>query len=130
MFNQEEYKKNVKKHISRIKKDMKALNVYRKQFELSITVYAEMLVQLDVLTEKWVSEGCPIVETYVNKSGAETTRKSSLYAAIESVRRDIRSREDALGMTPYGVKKINDEMKKKEKHEGLEGMLQGIGKEV
>lgn len=128
MADREDYENQVKSVVSRVKRDMKALNTYRKQFDSTIRTYAEMTVQLDILTQRWIAEGCPIVEEYINKSGAETTRKSILYAAIESVRRDIRSREDALGLTPYGIKKINDEMKKKEKHEGLGALLDRIDK--
>ena len=128
MTDRDKYETQVKKAASRVKKDMKALNTYRNQFDAAIRTYAEMTVQLNILTQRWVEEGCPTAETYINKTGAETTRKSTLYAAIESVRRDIRSREDALGLTPYGIKKINDEMKKKENHEGLGALLDGIDK--
>ena len=102
---------------------MRKLNTYRPQFDPAIRTYAEMMVQLDILTKRWTMAGCQIVEEYTTRTGATNTRKSTLYGAIEAIRRDIKAREDALGLTPYGLKKINDEMKKKEKQGGLADVL-------
>lgn len=121
-----DYEEAIKKIMKKTKGAMKKLNTYRPQFDPAIRTYAEMMVQLDILTKRWTMEGCEIVEEYTTRTGATNTRKSTLYGAIEAIRRDIKAREDALGLTPYGLKKINDEMKKKEKNEGLGKILGAI----
>ena len=118
-----DYEARVKKMVAQTKSAMKKLSTYRSQFDPAIRTYSEMMIQLEILTQRWTEGGCDIVEEYTTRTGAINTRKSTLYGAIEAIRRDIRAREDALGLTPYGLRKINDEMKKKEKQGGLADVL-------
>ena len=88
--------------------DMKILGTYKPEFSPVITRYAEMRVQYEMLMENWYSEGCVITERYTNKAGATNNRKTTLYQAIETLRSDITVLERELGLTPSGLKKIND----------------------
>lgn len=91
---------------------MKTLGTYRKEFSPAITRYCELRVQFNVMMGQWYSCGCIISEEYTNKAGATNIRKTALYLAIESLRKELREMESDLGLTPAGIKKINDEMKK------------------
>ena len=74
-----------------------------------------MRYQYDNLMEEFYKNGCQITEEYTNKSGATNIRKTALYLSIESLRKDIVNHENILGLTPAGLKKINDEMKQGKK---------------
>lgn len=86
--------------------DMKNLGTYKQEFSPVITRYAEMRVQFEILMDQWYHGGCKITEKYTNKSGATNNRKTALYQAIETLRKEITEIENLLGLTPAGLKKI------------------------
>jgi len=86
--------------------DMKNLGTYKQEFSPVITRYAEMRVQFEILMDQWYCGGCKITEKYTNKSGATNNRKTALYQAIETLRKEITEIENLLGLTPAGLKKI------------------------
>lgn len=86
--------------------DMKNLGTYKQEFSPVITRYAEMRVQFEILMDQWYRGGCKITEKYTNKSGATNNRKTALYQAIETLRKEITEIENLLGLTPAGLKKI------------------------
>ena len=49
------------------------------------------------------------------KTGANNSKRSPIVATLETLRKDILSYSNALGLTPSGLKKINDEMRQREK---------------
>lgn len=121
--------KAIRKIVKRTTDDMNTLGTYRPQFVPAVRVYAEMKYQLDVLNYEFYAGGCKITEAYTNKSGATNERKTALYMAIETLRRDIASCEDRLGLTPSGMKRINDaEMKGRPKTSKLVSELSKIGR--
>lgn len=87
---------------------MKDLGTYKNEFSPVIVRYAEMRVQFELLMEQWYGEGCRITERYTNKAGATNNRKTALYQSIEAIRRELLELENLLGLTPAGLKKIND----------------------
>ena len=61
-----------------------------------------------MLNRQFYESGCKIVEEYTNKAGATNMRKTALYLAMETMRKDIIYYENQLGLTPVSIKKIND----------------------
>ena len=121
--------KKIKKTIKKTVADMTALGTYRVQFDPAIRVYAEMRNQLDALNADFYDGGGKVTEKYTNKAGATNERKTALYTAIEQLRRDIASTEDRLGLTPAGMKRINEaEMKARKKTSKLTNALENIGR--
>ena len=121
--------KAIKKIVKKTVADMTALGTFREQFTPAIRNYAEMRYQLDELNAQFYAGGCRITEKYTNKSGATNERKTALYMAIETLRRDIAATEDRLGLTPAGMKRINDrEMKARKKESKLDRALKNSGK--
>lgn len=88
--------------------DMKSLGTYKVEFSPTITRYAEMRIQYKMLMGKWYESGCTIAEDYTNKAGATNARKTAIYLALETLRSDLTNLENILGLTPAGLKKIND----------------------
>lgn len=121
--------RKIKKIIKKTTADMTALGTYREQFNPAIGVYAEMKHQLDTLTAEFYAGGCKVTEEYTNKAGATNERKTALYTALEQLRRDVASTEDRLGLTPAGMKRINEaEMKARKRTSKLTTALEKIGR--
>jgi len=121
--------RKINKIVKKTVEDMTALGTYRVQFDPAVRCYAEMRQQLDALNEEFYSGGCRITEKYTNKAGATNEVKTALYSAIEQLRRDIANTEDRLGLTPAGMKKINEaEMKARRKTSKLTDALKRTGR--
>ena len=88
--------------------DMKSVGTYKDEFVPLISRYAELRVQYIIVMDRWYSTGCTITEDYTNKAGATNVRKTALYQAVENVRKELTEHENILGLTPSGLKKIND----------------------
>lgn len=107
--------KAIKKILKKTIDNMKIIGTYRPQFDTNLRTYSEMKYELEVLTKEFYKNGCKRTEEYTNKSGATNIRKTADYLALEKLRDDVNKRENELGLTPSGLKKINDEMKKDNK---------------
>lgn len=107
--------KAIKKIFKSTTENMKNIGTYRPQFNTNIRTYSEMRYELDVMTKEFYEAGCKRTEEYTNKAGATNIRKTAEYLSLEKLRDDINKRENELGLTPSGLKKINDEMKKDDK---------------
>lgn len=105
-------KREINKIIKTTISSMQALGVYRNQFDPVIRTYAEIRLHYEKLKGCWAEEGENITEAYTNKAGATNLRKTATYAALEVLRKDILSYETVLGLTPAGLKKINDNLKR------------------
>lgn len=107
--------------------DMKSLGTYKPEFSPVVTRYAEMRVQFEILMAQWYESGCRITERYTNKAGATNNRKTALYQSIEAIRKEILALENLLGLTPAGLKKINDKALSIKKESPLAKALSRLG---
>ncbi len=124
-----EAEKRIKKIARKTVDDMTALGTYRVQFTPAIRMYAAMRYQYEVLSQEFLDGGSKVTEEYTNKAGATNERKTALYAAIEQLRRDIAAQEDRLGLSPCGMKRINEaEMKTRKKMSKLTSALDKLGR--
>lgn len=105
--------KEINKIIKATTKDMEAIGTYRPEFNATIRTYAEMRQQYKKLTNEFYEGGCNITEEYTNKAGFTNIRKTALYLALETLRKDIVNHENILGLTPAGLKKIKSDPPKK-----------------
>lgn len=110
---EEDFKKQTKSVITKTKRRMKNAGTYLPEFDASIERYADLMVQYDILKEKWYASGCAITEEYTNKAGATNERKTPVYLAMEMLRKDLTEMENLFGLTPKGLKQIRSK--------GLEG---------
>jgi hypothetical protein len=119
--------KEIKKIIKSTIKDMEAIGTYRPEFVHTVRAYAEMRQQYKKLSTEFYDGGCQITEEYTNKAGFTNIRKTALYMALETLRKDIVNHENILGLTPVGLKKIKSDSPKK-KVSKLGKALSEIGK--
>ena len=102
----EEVRKQAEKVLRKTKSNMKKTGTYKSEFDASIERYANLRVQYSLLEEKWYESGCEITEEYTNKSGATNQRKTALYMALETLRKELLEMENTFGLTPKGLKQI------------------------
>ena len=83
--------------------DMKTLGVYKAEFEPMIRAYGQLREQNDALTLQYEESGYSFqVET---DSGA---KKAPIVTTLESLRRDVLTYASQLGLTPAGLRKLNE----------------------
>lgn len=91
---------------------MVAVDTYKPEYEHSIEILAQILVDYDRATEKFIREGSKYVVKHTNKAGATNISKNPLYLTIENLRSEALAYSRELGLTPSGLKKINTNMGK------------------
>lgn len=105
---------------------MESLGIYRPEFETTISIYAGLVEQYQAIEKEFKKSKFTVVE----KTGySDNTKKSPMVGTLESLRKDILAYSNALGLTPSGLKKINDSMKpeKKTQQSKLELALMNFG---
>ncbi|MGD7051431.1 P27 family phage terminase small subunit [Sutcliffiella horikoshii] len=95
-----------------IKRKMKELGTYKKEYDQIVKIYAGMLFQYQVFEEKFEESGYQITEEYTNKAGATNERKVPLLTAMESLRKDIATYSDRLCLNPKSLENVTPEKTK------------------
>ena len=119
-------KANITRIFKKTKENMETLGTFRPEFETTVRRYAEMRVQYDILLDQWYENGCEITEEYTNKSGATNQRKTTLYLALETLRREMTEMENLFGLTPKGLRAIKTKGLEENKVSALDKALEGL----
>lgn len=101
---------------------------YRPFFDAVIDTLAGILERRDVALEQYeLSGGNPVV-VHTNKSGAANLEQNPALRAINDMNRDALAYWRDLGLTPAGLKRINeDAVKGKQKQATLGAVLKDLG---
>ena len=118
----------VDKHIKEIKRKMRAVGTYNISFSYTIGVLAKVLVDYQTTVETFEKTGGNIVIKHTNKNGSTNIVKNPLYLALEKLRDDIISYSRELGLTPAGLKRINDKGTEPAKKSTLASVLSELDK--
>lgn len=105
-------------HVTTTRRLMRSLGVYKKEFEPVIKIYAQLKDQYDELTAQFERSGYDYSE-----DTAQGTKKHPIVTTLESLRKDILSYAGQLGMTPAGLKRLNDASLQPEKSSPLSDAL-------
>lgn len=116
-------KTKITKMFNKTIENMQILGTYKLEFEAPVRRYAELRIQYDILTEKWYEEGCKITEEYTNKFGAKNNRKTALYLAMETMRKELIEMENLFGLTPKGLRAIKNKGLEDKKESALDRVL-------
>ena len=90
-----------------------ALGVYRQQFAEAIELTAKLMEDCAKAEKKTKAKDYEPIVTKVNKTGQEYQAKNVWTTMVEQYRKDIIANLAQLGLTPAGLKKLNDELSKK-----------------
>lgn len=112
---------------SRIVKACKAAGTYQKYFTTIIETLAAIMCRRDAVAEAFEEAGAePLVE-FTNKNGATNLIKNPMLTLINDLDRDALAYWRDLGLTPAGLKKINEHAVKNSKKNPLEEALASLG---
>ena len=119
-----EFMKNTKTAYKRaVIKNLKDLGIYKDEYEDMIDIYSGMIFQYATFEKAFEESGFKVEEEYTNKAGATNMRKVPLYTAMESLRKDIATYSDKLGLNPKSLESISQE---KLKFTGLDEILSNL----
>lgn len=108
-----------------IKENMKMLETYKPEFDLTISIYASLVDQYQQLEKEFRKSKFSVVE---DTGYSDNKKKHPLVGSMESLRKDILAYANALGLTPAGLKKISEQSnQKKRKQSKLEQALDNFG---
>lgn len=88
---------------------LKELGTYKEQFKDMVSIYSGLIHQYESFEREFIASGYKIEEEYTNKAGATNMRKVPLYGAMESLRKDIATYSDRLGLNPKSMESITAE---------------------
>lgn len=118
-------KKDEKVYKRDINRMMKKVGTYNKSFEITINAFAKLLYDYQETLAMFEKTGGNVVISHTNKNGATNIIKNPLYQSIEKMRADIITYARELGLTPAGLKKLNQELQE-EKESPLDSVLEKL----
>ena len=111
----------------RIKAACEKAGTYQPYFDLTIDALAEILAKRDAAEQKFIETGAQMVIAHTNKGGATNAVQNPLLRIINDFNRDALAYWRDLGLTPTGLKRINDKAAKNAGNVTLEDILNGAG---
>jgi len=101
--------------------DMKALGVYKPQYDQIIDIYSDLVYQYQMANNDF--EICGYI--YETETAAGGTKKSAIVSTLENLRKDILAYSDRLCLNPKALESVTVETKKKSKLAEALGALGG-----
>jgi phage terminase small subunit len=95
------------------KANMQRLGIYRSEFDQAIQIYSGLIEQYNDLSREVKKSRFKVIEPTTRNN--DSMKKSPLIGVLETLRKDILTYSNCLGLTPMGLRKINDEMKNEQK---------------
>ena len=93
----------------RIKKAAQEAGTYRPYFDQVIATLADILERKDGAVELFQKSGGKVVVAHTNKAGATNLEKNPCLKVIEDCEAQALAYWRDLGLTPAGLKRINEE---------------------
>lgn len=112
---------------SRIKATCREAGTYRPFFDYTINTLAEILERRDAAQELFEKEGSVFLVEHTNKNGSTNLEQNPLLRIINDMNRDAMAYWRELGLTPAGLKKINDKSMEKPKRSALAEAMRALG---
>lgn len=116
-----------KKWITQIKKKMAIVGVKYEGFENVVKTLSELLEERDRVYEQYQDEGShPLIE-YVSDRGKSNMVTNPLLKEWQQMNRDALTYWKELGLTPAGLKKLNEEgVNAQDKRSALDKVLANL----
>ena len=111
----------------KIKKCTQLAGTYKPFFDPVIDTLAGILERRDEAQQMFVDSGGSILVNHTNKGGATNIEQNPALRLINDLNRDALAYWRDLGLTPAGLKRINDSAVKQPKPSALAEALKAIG---
>ena len=120
--------KTARQYENEIIRQMDALHVYHEEFGNAVTVLARMLYDYQETLRMFEESGGRVVVKHTNKAGAVNAVKNPYYQTLEGLRISILAYLRELGLTPAGLKKVNDASMRPERSSPLTEALLALSR--
>ena len=105
-------------HEMEVKQKMERLGIYKPEFNATIKRYVELQKEYKKIYAKYKKSGYEcVVQTN------QGTKKAPTVATLESLRKDILTMEESLGLTPRGLLKLKENAFAKQKENKAGGLI-------
>lgn len=118
---------DAKKWKVEIKKHTEAAGTYRTEFQPVIDTLADILEQRDQAFEEFTEDGGGAVVMVISDRGATNYRKNPRLQVWSDLNAQALAYWRDLGLTPAGLKKINEKSMEKPKQSALAEAIKAIG---
>lgn len=112
---------------NKIKKACDDAGTYRAFFDPIIDTLAGILEQRDMAQEVFDKTGGDVIVLHTNKAGATNAELNPALRLINDLNRDALTYWRDLGLTPAGLKKINEKAMQQKKRSALAEALAELG---
>ena len=111
----------------RITRDVKAAGTYQKYFGSVIDTLSGILARRDDAEALFIASGGNILVKHTNKGGATNIEQNPALRLINDLNRDALAYWRDLGLTPAGLKRIDEKAMQKPKENALVKALREFG---
>lgn len=119
---------NKKQYQNRILYATKKIGTYNNAFNQIINTLSDILTERDRVYEQYVADGArPLIEVTTDR-GAKQQRPNPLLKQWNELNASALAYWRDLGLTPAGLKKINEDGLKEKKVSALDSILSGLEK--
>lgn len=112
---------------TKIKDACVAAGTYREYFNSAIEILAEIMEKRDEAEQAYKASGSKPVVQYTNKGGATNVVKNPALVLWDDLNKSALAYWRDLGLTPSGLKKIDETSLKKKKGNALAEALKELG---
>ena len=113
--------------VARITASCQAAGTYRHWFDDIITTLADILATRDEARALFEESGGNIVVDHTNKAGATNLEQNPILRLVNDLNRDALAYWRDLGLTPAGLRRIDEQSMKQRKKSALGEALKGLG---
>ena len=107
----------------RIKKACEDAGTWKDCFSQTAETLADILEKRDAAQAVWEADGAEVLVTYTNKGGAENQAIHPALKLVTDLNRDALTYLRDLGLTPAGLRKINEDAMRPRKASALADAL-------
>lgn len=112
---------------SRIKKSCTQAGTYRPFFDNIIDELAGMLERRDAALESFEKSGSQVLVEHTNKNGSTNLEQNPALRLVNDLNRDALAYWRDLGLTPAGLKRLNENLLKQEEKRSFTDVLNDLG---
>lgn len=109
-----------------ISSSCQSIGTYRKEFDAVISTLAEILEARDACQAEFTKKGCKPTVQKKNVKGGKNVVRNPLLDTIMTLNTQALTYWRDLGLTPAGLKKINESALKQEKKSGLADVVNDL----
>jgi len=112
--------------VVRIRTCCQQAGTYREYFEDVIATLADILERRDIARELFDASGGNVLVDHTNKAGATNSEQNPVLRMVNDLNRDALAYWRDLGLTPAGLKRIDEGAMKQRKKSALGEALKGL----